>query len=308
VEGAMRRAFTLIELLVVLAVIVILILLMLPAVQQAREGARRAQCRNNLHQLGLALANYHDAHACYPPGVVNTRYGGCLVDAHCAPHWSAMAQLLPFLDEVTLYNAANFSRSVHAPANGTTRSALLSQFWCPSDSAKQYDGTMGALPEPDDVFDTSFGSRPRGYGCTTYFAVAGRDARFCRYLNEPTRCAVLTSSSATRRSDITDGASRTFMFGEATARHVSMPNVPTPRLFHWADGLDRFNRNLRICDANHPINWRHEPELGFSSQHIGGAHFLFADGAVRHMDQSIDRRLYEALATRAGNELIDDDF
>ena len=99
----MRRGFTLIELLVVIAIIAVPIALLLPAVQQAREGARRTQCRNNMHQIGLALHNYHDAHGLFPPGAVRDSGGSYNVYAGYPGH-GFLAMLLPFVDETSLYN------------------------------------------------------------------------------------------------------------------------------------------------------------------------------------------------------------
>ena len=122
----MRRAFTLIELLVVIAIIAVLIALLLPAVQQAREAARRTQCRNNMHQLGLALHNYHDAHGTFPFGYI-PRLGSQ------GSTWGGM--ILPFVDETAIYNALNFDLPMDDPsrANRTAVAQTLEQFLCPSD-------------------------------------------------------------------------------------------------------------------------------------------------------------------------------
>ena len=126
-----RRAFTLIELLVVIAIIAVLIALLLPAVQQAREAARRTQCRNNLHQLGLALHNYHDTHSTFPFGVCVVGYSGAYHD------WSWASMLLPFVDEAAIYNSCNFSlraweSNTLVPANKTSVMHALNQFLCPT--------------------------------------------------------------------------------------------------------------------------------------------------------------------------------
>ncbi len=137
-----RRGFTLIELLVVIAIIAILIALLLPAVQQAREGARRTQCRNNLKQLGIALHNYHDLHNKFPPGRqvyvsatddltpsangnATTGQGSC---------FSAFAQLLPAMDAMNLYNQINFRTGPDTTANNLSSQSPLSMFLCPSDN------------------------------------------------------------------------------------------------------------------------------------------------------------------------------
>ena len=129
-----RRGFTLIELLVVIAIIGLLVALLLPAVQQAREAARRTQCRNNLKQLGLALHNYHDAHSTFPPGVVDDDDN--LIDAQ----HSGLALLLPQLDQGPLYRAYDFHRSWRDPVNLVVGRTVVDVFRCPT-----ADGTV-----PDD--------------------------------------------------------------------------------------------------------------------------------------------------------------
>ena len=124
----MRRGFTLIELLVVIAIIAILIALLLPAVQQAREAARRTQCRNNLHQIGLALHNYHDTHSIFPTGTISYwdsagRFG-CSNNAVKGPKTSWSTLILPFMDEASLYCISNtFTWSSSAPASGAIRAS-----------------------------------------------------------------------------------------------------------------------------------------------------------------------------------------
>src|SRR5437879_3863735 len=123
-----RRGFTLIELLVVIAVIAVLTALLLPAVQQAREAARRAQCRNNLKQLGIAFHNYHGCFNVFPPGYVS----GATYPA-TTNGWSWCAQLLPQLDQTPLYNSLNFSAPIESPANLPGAATSLSFLLCPSD-------------------------------------------------------------------------------------------------------------------------------------------------------------------------------
>ena len=125
------RGFTLIELLVVIAIIAILIALLLPAVQQAREAARRTQCRNNLHQIGLALHNYHDTHSMFPPGEINGAAVGCNTSLSCHMA-SVFVLILPYLDGSAVYNAYNFSRACRYcdGVNSTATCQKLSQYAC----------------------------------------------------------------------------------------------------------------------------------------------------------------------------------
>jgi prepilin-type N-terminal cleavage/methylation domain-containing protein len=278
----MRRAFTLIELLVVIAIIAILIALLLPAVQQAREAARRTQCRNNMHQLGLALHNYHDTHRCFPPLAVkgapvpHVAYSKRMAPAH--------VMILPFLDETSLYNAWNFSHSSHTwyvhnddQSNTTVTIGPLNQFQCPSDR------------------DQPLYQKAR---LGSYYLCAGTNKVDGAFM----------TNNIVRIRVIDDGTSNTIGAGEHRMNYQDQGC--------WGYGDDLYNCGLttfplnnvyvstdgsafRIYDAN--------ATKVFRSKHEGGGFFLFMDGQVRFLSENIDMSTYKALSTRAGNELLDDE-
>src|SRR6202453_3160600 len=125
-----RRAFTLIELLIVVGIIAILIALLLPAIQAAREQARRAMCVNNLLQLGIAMGNYASTHSVLPPGVVNDK--GPIVSQPVGYHHGWTVQILPFIDQNNVYRRFDLDDSIYAPSNETAQSVVISTFLCPS--------------------------------------------------------------------------------------------------------------------------------------------------------------------------------
>ncbi len=294
----MRRAFTLIELLVVIAIIAILIALLLPAVQQAREAARRTQCRNNLHQLGLALHNYHDAFGLFPAGA-NRGW-----DTECNG-WSLLAYILPFVDEAALYNAINFSglacqmsnaggcsASCTISANRTVAGRMLSQYLCPS-APPPYSNVEGVLGE---VFYTSYTASAGPTSVDGGLPYTG----------------ATPLSTWVRIRDIRDGTSNTYLMGESG-------NLDGPCYQkYWINGWG-WGQNRTITTTAWPINYDTRPPFpvcnlwgvggcaSFGSFHEGGAFFLMADGQVRFITENLDNATYIALATRAGNEVIDDE-
>ena len=304
----MRRAFTLIELLVVIAIIAVLIALLLPAVQQAREAARRTQCRNNLHQIGLALHNYHDTHSIFPPGAVNKTYstgnvGNCAACGQSTP-WTVL--ILPFVDETALYNAYNFDLWCWDTANrNTVAKSALQQYACPSVAGSPL--VKGGCATGD--YAGCGGSfRPTDYGCIWYAAgiYASHD-----HLRGP-----LYRASRVRIRDIRDGTSNTFIAGERYADPAEINS------YGWATAYHSGNEVIRCVGTHQPLNFHMNtpgscvPDCStrdyvyggcFRSVHEGGAFFLFADGRVRFISENIDMTTYAALGSRAGNEFNDDE-
>ena len=264
-----RSGFTLIELLVVIAIIAVLIALLLPAVQQAREAARRTQCRNNMHQLALALHNYHDTHQCFPFGT-----GLDLAGAMCH-RWSWGSMLLPFLDETAMYNAINFGCPCYCNTtnleSSTVWRAPLAQFMCPTET--NVTGT--------DYSANAFSSYA---GCIG----SGANNGILHYL------------SNVRVRDIRDGTSQTIIVGE-------MFQEPTTRRYIHHGRYYYTVRHTGLPINKITISASHNNRFTFGSNHEGGAFFCFADGAVRFLSENLDATVFAALGTRAGNEIVDDE-
>ena len=299
-----RRGFTLIELLVVIAIIAVLIALLLPAVQQAREAARRTQCRSHLKQLGLALHNYHDSMRTFPPGYVS------LFDVagnDTGNGWGWCSYLLPQLDQAPLYNQINFNVGIDQAANNAVRVQTLPTLLCPSDTAPlrwqtaKRDLSTGALVS--NICEVASSNYVGMFG--TFEPGVGGDGVFFR-------------NSKIGLRDLTDGSSstllvgeRSFRLGEATWTGAVTGAVIVP------DGSDGVGTGPpesaasiilgHTGDGYSPGNPRSHVNQ-FYSLHTGGVHFLFGDGHVSFLGSSLDYRVYQALTTRAGGEPVSTDF
>ncbi|QDV49071.1 DUF1559 domain-containing protein [Gimesia fumaroli] len=289
-----RRGFTLIELLVVIAIIAILIALLLPAVQQAREAARRSQCKNNLKQIGLALHNYHETHNIFPPGWIGVQPGvGANVEYGSGWGWGTM--VLPYLDQTPLYNKLNFNLDINNPAQPAGLiDQTLTVFRCPSDPA-------------DNTFDLEEEGNPGNVlaklAVGNYIGVFGSDELDdCETVPAGTACkstGLFYQNSNTRFRDITDGTSQTLFVGERrtdkTAGWYSTWVGAVP------EGEETFARVLGATDhvPNDPASHFDD----FSSHHTGGTQFLFGDGRVRFITENIDLGVYQSLSSISGGEL-----
>ncbi|MHC5538730.1 DUF1559 family PulG-like putative transporter [Singulisphaera rosea] len=288
------RGFTLIELLVVIAIIAVLIALLLPAVQSAREAARRAQCINNLKQIGLAVHNYHDINNTIPTH--NGKTEG-----------SWILEMLPNLEQTNLFNLYNFSPAIIttpwcSPSNMTVMTTPLSVCACPS-----YAGPMTQLGQADmtgpaatwlvagTCYKGCTGDNTMGGIFVTPFSLLGDGSPptfrgvFYRYDGGPMSFA-----------SITDGLSNTFLAGEALPNKCKWNN--------WANG----NQSVGYCAIplnqityNNPSDW--STCMGYASQHPGGGNFAFADGSARFVKTTVNYQNYMALSSRAGTEIVSSD-
>ena len=289
-----------IELLVVIAIIAILIALLLPAVQQAREAARRTQCKNNLKQLGLAMHNYHDVHLTFPPGWIAVGPGPHSAhDGLNGAGWGTM--ILPHMDQAPLYDKFNANLAIHDPINVPFIDNILPAFQCPSDPKpdrwqiedETSPGTVLAeLPSANYI--GSFGPEELD-GCENPPGTAPVSAG-----GQCVGEGVFYHNSRVRFRDITDGTSNTYMLGERRT------DVEREWFSTWpgmvANGEHAFQRILGAAD--HVPNDPAAHFDDFSSHHTGGAQFCLGDGSVRFTSENIDHGLYQSLATIRGGEVV----
>lgn len=304
--------FTLIELLVVIAIIAILIALLLPAVQQAREAARRSQCKNNLKQLGLALHNYHDAHGLFPPGSVGYVYtDGGNVPVR-ATSFGPLALLLPYMDQGTIYNLIDFTRNFCDPVNTPQMKTVLSTLICPS-----YSGP----PTSSQGQWYQLSSRTRFEAAiTNYLAVMGYNTsgatQTAATAPPQNMRGTFWANSNTRMRDFIDGSSNTLVYGEYRPTILVDVGWGTwdydSRWAPWAGGIMiegsigvrgmRYGPNQIIPKGAYAVN--DATLLPFSSGHTGGVHMLRGDGGTVFVNNNIDIGIWRGLSTVAANEVI----
>lgn len=301
-----RSGFTLVELLVVIAIIGILVALLLPAVQAAREAARRAQCINNVKQLALSMHNYHDVHKVLP---INYKSSDGSVHS-----W--FQGVLPFIEQSSLFDRIVQDADHYNPTNVEVSRTVVSTFLCPSDGLNQ-EGLMGGRQHTDG----HFGHRGKR-AVNNYKGCAGSNFAWGPFQNSAPRgrfagdrngllrgngimCAHQwgmdgVDPTVTPISAITDGTSNTFAIGEA---------IPA-----WCNWTWWFHNNMTTATCAIPLNFgrgidnleelsgHYERNYGFYSRHPGGANFGLCDGSVTFISDTIDLSAYRHLATISGGE------
>ncbi len=297
-----RNAFTLVELLVVIAIIGILIAMLLPAVQAAREAARRMSCTNNLKQIGLALHNYHDTHRTLPTGWIGFNASGA-ADFVGEPGWAWSTRILPFLEQQPLYETIDTNTWVADPVNDRARVSTVPTFICPSDVGKDVFTLMEAIDEEHEsttpVTTLAKSNYPGVFGTLDMHAVCeqgepgynGCQGNGMFYLNR---------NVAFR--DITDGLSNTFMVGERWSKWIQST---------WTGvvhgGWHAPARVVAVASDGFPPNSEANVEQqthNFSSFHPAGTNFLLCDGHVKMISETIDVETYGALCTRSAGDLV----
>lgn len=307
-----RRAFTLVELLVVIAIIGVLVALLLPAVQQAREAARRTQCKNNLRQIGLALHNYYSAQSIFPPGCV-----GLVSDVVNLQGWGWAAMILPYLEQAPLYQTLNVNQNslVDVLASAALQPYLqtpLPVFRCASDTGDDLNYYRPLAGVSATTTGTSGGQggqsnlRPVAGGAPGTSAIMAATSNYVASFGDfwLTQSGLWTttdfagnglfgSNTGTRFQDMTDGSSQTFAVGERSFKSFAAI---------WA-GTNGWNQcheegvDMVLGTAFYKLNFAPDTNYlscdpggagGYGSMHVGGGHFLMGDGAVRFISDSIN--------------------
>ncbi len=307
-------AFTLVELLVVIAIIGVLVALLLPAVQAARESARRMQCLNNLKNVGLAVLNYEIATGHLPPG----RYG-CDGTANCMPNsWSRGASgfltLLPYLEQQALFDSIDFDDGpwktpANAPERDTETPHLANQVVigtplplmnCPSDSKEQFV-EFKSIVEATSSYAFCSGSHGPSGGISA--VVKYQNNGVFMYLSDTERFGF-------DLRELTDGTSQTIFVGETRDGHLGPTRNRWTAAGRHVDGL-RTTDNPMNTEAG--TGWAEEVRYGYSttgsfaSRHPGGTQFVFGDGHAQLLNENISLQLYQALSTRADEDNLENE-
>jgi prepilin-type N-terminal cleavage/methylation domain-containing protein/prepilin-type processing-associated H-X9-DG protein len=283
-----RMGFTLVELLVVVAIIGVVLSFLIPKVQEAREQARRAQCVNNLKQLGLAAHNYHSSNNCLPIGIIlqpDANGSGNL------PSQSVFVALSAYMEQPSVYNAWNFDVNIRNAHNYTVSGLRISTLWCPTDSEVSEPKPLpqGAMLDPGSPL-MQYASYAGCTGWSFQWPAVGQKGRQIDRTN-----GVFGFQDPVDFSAITDGTSNTFLIGERF--HSSLPQENAAVWWHWWSYGN--NGDTLFCTLFPPNTPRKDKSYnrstdavaylsGASSGHDGGCNFAMADGSVRFIKDTIN--------------------
>lgn len=325
-DGVGRGGFSLVELLVVIAIIGLLVGLLLPAVQMAREAARRSSCANNLRQMGIAMHGYHDALRSFPsayvsdPGVNSVQGPPDPVTRDAGPGWGWGALLLPYLEGGVVHGRLEMTSACWAAENAAEVRRVLPQFLCPSASGyprefdvTDIDGVVLATFGPSHYVANVGNEEPWGYTVDDYTRVPQLNNR--SVVDGP-----LYRNSRTRAADVTDGLSQTVFLGE---HHPVLSNKTWVGVVPGAAVCPRPEFYFSSCDfaatlvqvhsgpssnevppVIHPPNSPMCHVCQMYAEHPGGAQVLLGDSSVRFISETIHQGVWAALSTRAGEEVI----
>jgi prepilin-type N-terminal cleavage/methylation domain-containing protein len=308
-RGAFSRGLTIVELLVVITIVGILIALLLPAVQAAREAARRSQCTNNLRQLVLGILSYESVNRCFPPGEIHGRatYGDC---PHC--DWDGaigmwMNVIFPFIEQEPAYKKLDFKARPQYAAAGNVEimQTPFSLFLCPSDP---YRGLTTPWPSPDS------GDNTRA-NIIHYYAVHGDNENSLLPHPDETSCGtyghcnahngIFFNDSSIKTAEVRDGLSNTALLCEVWGRCWPEHQVGDPIPLGYP--AEENSRGMNLHTAVYfdwPPNLSHMNPWHASSFHPGGVMAAYADGSTHFIPDTIDMTVFRGMATRAGKEAI----
>ena len=269
-----RRGFTLIELLVVIAILAVLVALLMPAVQQAREAARRTQCKNNLKQMGLALHNYHDGFNGFPPGIVSllSNPNWVLPAGNCnaspddlGPGWSFFARMLPYLEQGNFYNMIHFDLPLTDPSNSGVRTKSVGAYRCPSDTGSQLISVYDCGNPPSTSVTIGVGERHSNFVESAWAGIV------------PGQEIIYNAS------------------GRPKPYNPALPNCQ-----NWRPTITA----VVVHSRQYTVNAPNGSPASFNSLHAGGGNFLFMDGSTRLLSASIDLSVMRGLCTRNNGEVV----
>lgn len=297
-----RNAFTLIELLVVIAIIAVLIALLLPAVQQAREAARRSSCKNNLKQMGLALANYHEMSRTFPPGFIGRHANEASIATGRVgfgmPGWGWGVMILPMIDQTTLYQKIDTNTFEARVSNMQPLSQTkIATYRCPSDVGSHINSSTNRWDHGTSNYLACYGAR----NIATIASIPNAGYDWGNYTSSAT--GIFSANSSIRVRDVTDGLSNTVLLGEVAYGTIGGVDyrgglwIGTP----WNSGY--------LC-AQTALNASTEFRIfgtnpsAYSSFHTGRAQFVLADGSVRFISENVNGQTLSHLADRADGEVL----